>query len=555
MKHIILIFCIVWQGITSATTTLKIKPNKIQLNETFHLILSSDAGQSAGLPNLTPLQPDFTVLGTQHSMSYSIINGQMSAHSKWIIMLRPKHAGNLPIPAIKLGQEQTAPTSILVSSSDTSDKASTDASSTTADGQDAVMLRTEVDDKSPYVNQQVLYTVKLMTNKQMLNAQYQPPQVDNALLIPLGEGRHYETQIHGEYYAVEEQQYVIYPQKSGPLVLHPPTFQATVYDEFPKDVTATAKTLPISVRPAPNDYQGKHWLPAKNIELTETYDPPGESLKKGDAVTRTVTLQAVAMPSQLLPTLSFSVVDGINVYPETPEVKNTFKQNQLVGTATTKVTYLLNQEGRINIPPLALPWFNTTTGKTEIATLPAHTLMVAGGGNILHKTPTRAGEIKQTKISDTHSESTSQTNSATRQWQRICAFIAGFSIALIIVALLLWLRRTQIFNNARHNHAAVKRLQVACLKNKPNDARDALLDWARGEWPHATLLNLQDIGKMSRDPTLKKQLLQLNQALYHKNHSHHWNGISLWQSFKSFRQTKPSKDTARTDLPPINPTA
>lgn len=549
---IILIFCILSQGMSFATTTLKIAPTKIQLNDTFNLILSTDAGQSAGLPNLTPLQHDFTVLGTQRSVSYSIINGQTSSNSQWIILLRPRRAGNLTIPAIKIGQEQTAPRSIEVSASNLPETTTT----ITEDGHDSVMLRTEVDDKAPYVNQQVLYTVKLMSNKQLINAQYQPPRVENALLIPLGDGRHYETQIHGEYYAVEEQQYVIYPQKSGALVLYPPTFQATIYDDFPKEVTAAdAKTVPISVRPAPKDYQGKYWLPAKKIELTEAYDPPGESLKKGDAITRTVTLQAVAMPSQLLPTLSFDVSGGFNVYPDTPEVKNTFKQNQLVGTSTIKVTYLVNQEGRITIPSLELPWFNTTTGRTEIAVLPARTLMVAASGNATTDTLSHTAEIKQTKLTGKVPKRISKNSLDTGRWQTIQSFIAGFGVALVTVALLWWFRRASKFSNARHHHAAVKRLQLACLKNRPNDAREALMDWARIEWPQAAILNLQDIGKMTRDPALKKQLLQLNQVLYHNDQSHHWQGESLWQSFKSFRPSKPTKGSRRRDLPPINPTS
>ncbi len=549
---IFLFLFILCQGTGIAASTMQVEPEQINVNDTFHLMLTSDNAQSGGLPNLTPLQNDFTILGTERSLSYSMVNGQTNSRSQWIILLRPKKVGKLVIPAIKIGQEQTQSGVINVSGEGVPSTSPDQVQS----GADGLMLKTEVNTPNPYVNQQVLYTVKLLSNAQLLNAEYHPPSVENALMIPLGDGRHYQTQVNGELYAVEEQQYAIFPQKSGPLTLHPPSFQAAVYDQVPRRVTVEAKTTPINVRPAPTDYQGINWLPAKKITLAEVYDPPKQTMQEGDTLTRTVTLTAVSMPAQLLPALTFAANDDFNVYPESPEVKNTVRQNELLGTSTMKVTYLLNRDGRITIPALEVPWFNTETGKTEITSLPAHTLMVKANkaaqpakasSSLLGKASSLSSKTTKTSI-----DNTTTTPALPRSF--VWAFVTGFGLAFGLMGLVWWLWPGKGVKRNSQSSAAIKRLEDACQKNRPIHARDALLAWARSQWPEAKILNLNDIAILTRDASLKKHLQALTQVLYHSKQTAAWEGDGLWRCFNAYRQLKPGKtQKASTRLPPINP--
>lgn len=63
------------------------------------------------------------------------------------------------------------------------------------------------------MNQQIIYKVTLYNSKHLLDADYQGPQVENALLIPLGQEKRYQTQKNNINYLVEEQNYAIFPQK------------------------------------------------------------------------------------------------------------------------------------------------------------------------------------------------------------------------------------------------------------------------------------------------------------------------------------------------------
>lgn len=196
------------------------------------------------------------------------------------------------------------------------------------------------------------------------------------MLVPLGEEKRYQTQKNGVTFLVEEQNYAIFPQKSGPLKIKPPVFTALIYDFNPERVKATDKPMNIEVQPIPKEYSGKVWLPAKQVKLMEQYENSDQTIAQGNTLIRTVILEGVGVPAQLLPALNFAEIDGVNVYPEKGKDKNRVTYGELIGRTEIKVTYLFNKAGKITIPELKLPWFNTETGKEEIATLPAKTFEV-----------------------------------------------------------------------------------------------------------------------------------------------------------------------------------
>ncbi|MGL6029809.1 MAG: BatD family protein, partial [Legionella sp.] len=59
-----------------AEIAVKVEPSQVHAGESFRLILSQTPQYSGGLPDLTPLQGQFTILGTERSINYSVINGQ-----------------------------------------------------------------------------------------------------------------------------------------------------------------------------------------------------------------------------------------------------------------------------------------------------------------------------------------------------------------------------------------------------------------------------------------------------------------------------------------------
>ncbi len=265
-------------------------PSKAALGETIRLTLSIVNGHDNQVPDLTPLQQDFDILGTERSASYSLVNGQGTSTHQWVILIVARHKGQLTIPALQFGQEQSLPSQIEIvdqAPSATQEKLETE-------DYKEVFLTTELDNKKIYVNQQVIYKVKLYHLGQLLSVDYQPPQIDNALVVPFTTTRRYQQQIKQQSYVVEELSYAIFPGQRGEVVIKPPAVSALMYDYVPRRLQARGEeqrlmvNAPLSSRPSQQS-----WLPAKRIHLSESYEPIKNQLMQGDTVVRHVHVQAV----------------------------------------------------------------------------------------------------------------------------------------------------------------------------------------------------------------------------------------------------------------------
>jgi hypothetical protein len=547
-RYTLIAILLCWYCVAMATISVHLNPPAVQLGESFRLTFTIDDPKSSGIPNLTPLQENFTIAGTERSMLYSIINGQTHAVNQWTVLLTPKKTGMLPIPPIQIGSQQSTATSINVAG----DTITTTLNDLKTTSQDEVMLKTEANLPELFINQQLIYTVKLYNSQRLLEAEYKPPTVEDALMVPLGDGRRYQTTINGRGYSVEEQQYAIFPQKSGQLKIIAPTFNALVFDAVPRRLNVQAKTTQLMVKPIPANYKGKDWLPASQVALTEVYDQTKTSMKQGDTLVRTVTLQAVGVPAQLLPLFTVDSGPQFNAYSEKPELHNTARQQELIGRVDVKVTYLLNKAGSITIPAFNLPWFNTVTGKEEVVSLPARTLDIkASNGGIAQQTNTPPQSNLQ-KTPD--SPSTADLPSLRPKKSNALAWwlASAFTLTFILVLTFWWLRKSTPVN-AGSKQLVIKNLRLACSTNNPNHAQQALLDWATFQWPNEEVLNLHHIAKLIHDAALKKQLMLLSKTLYDPEEASQWRGDALWRSIQSYTQKKFTTKNRRNELPPINP--
>ncbi|WP_298623663.1 protein BatD [uncultured Legionella sp.] len=543
-KIIICVFLSIYSIIALAEIQVQIEPGQVAMGETFKLILTDDNPQNGGVPDLSALQKEFAIVGTERHVNYVVINGQAQSASQWIISLQALKSGILTIPAIKFGLEQSNPITINV---DAASKAS-NARGTSAQQQD-IMLTAAADEKKPYINQQVIYTVKLFNSKRLLDVEYQGPKVDNALIIPLGDSKRYQTIQNNTNYVVEEQNYAIFPQKSGSLNIISPTFTALVYDINPQRIKVEDKTIKLTVQPIPSGTDAALWLPARQVNLTETYENSSQTLSQGSTLTRTVTLEAVAIPAQLLPKLKFEEGEGFSVYPEKGTDKNQVKQGQLNGSTSFKVTYLFNKAGKVIIPELRLHWFNTETGTNEVISLAPRSI------DITPSATSKADKMipdnkNENRVQPLPRSEVDSSLPAANQWAWLVAFLLGLAW---IITLGLWLWQKRGYPGKKQSQRILDELSKACKEGNPHKTRDALLKWGRQQWPDAPLLNLADLSKLVRDAQLKKQIFILSQVLYQNDAANLWRGDELLRAVIALKRSDFGKKQTANILPPINP--
>lgn len=546
IKKSIFILLFVFSFSLEAAISLDVSPNPVRFGQSFKLVLTQTGTTQINTPDLTPLQADFTIVGTAKSSNYSIINGQASSNNQWTIVLMPKRLGKFDIPSLNFGSEKTNPLTIeVLGSKDNADgdvNANTGLSNTDKD----LMFLTEVSNPKPYLNEAVIYTVKLYKKLDLLDASYEPPTVTDALLIPLGQGRRYQDTKYGHNYAVEEQRYAIFPQKSGVLTIKAPLLQALVFRQMPEKMRVTAPNTRLNAQGIPANYKGTNWIPAKELILQELYDKNDAKFSEGSTLVRTITLEARGLPAELLPDLRLAKTQNFSLYQEKANLKNHLKNGALIGSKTLKLTYLLNKAGKFEIPAIEVSWFNTENRQQENATLPARSLVVEAL-LIPEKAKTTALPLPVMNKDDSKSlrQIPLQTNFG------IVSVALVFAL-LWLITLFLWWQWPHLFSKKRGKKSK-KQLHEACLNNQPNLAKKALLAWAKEVWPDEHILDLAHIMRLIEDDeTFKSEIKGLIDTLYQPKPKH-WQGNALWQSFTAYRQKSSANKKKGSLLPPTNP--
>ena len=328
--------------------------------------------------DLTPLTEDFDVLGTRTSSQVRSINGQVESWTDYIVTLFPLIEGELTIPSIEINNLQTEPIVIsVVNQGPRSNQAN-----------DELFLQMEVNKEALYVQEQLLFTVKLYyTINGIRNPQFTELEMEDTVIQLIGSPNQYEQIIEGVRYGVYEKRYVIFPQRSGPLEIPDILFRGEVTDGSSnfvfrnlntRRVTAFIEGMTINVNERPVDAQEfDNWLPVTNLSISEEWSTDLENLSVGDSVTRTITLTADGLDGAVLPPFSPEALDGINVYEDPASIERTYVDGSIVGTRVESSTLVPVVAGNIEIPEILIPWWDVSSDELKEAFIPAKSIVVS----------------------------------------------------------------------------------------------------------------------------------------------------------------------------------
>ncbi|AEF98553.1 BatD family protein [Methylomonas methanica] len=520
--------------------------NPVSLNESFQITFTA-LETPDGAPDFSPLRANFEILNQERSTNMSWVNGKSSRSEQWVVSVMPKQTGELLIPAIAFGADSSQPSKVLVS----------DASQTQASGNDEVFLKVEASPEKPYVQSQVLYTLKLYRRVQITQASLSDPEIKDALVEKLGEDSTYSTQINGVDYWVTERKYAIFPQQSGLFTIAPLTLTAEVVSNvnnrrprfngfFNRQATETRRVssdaITLNVLPVPSSFTGSAWLSAESVTLNQSWSTDNLQTKVGEPLTRTITLTAKGTTVGQLPELSKSSnIQGLKTYPDQPVLKEDKQSDGMTAIREEKIAYIPSQPGQYTLPALAISWFNTETQKTEVARLPEVKLTALSAGNNQTSQPA-AQPLEQAPLV----QSGRDRSQSPLFWQGL-AGILGLGWLTHIV----WIYRVNRINTASKPRQSQKQtafdrqkpLKTACLHNNPQAAKQALLQWGRH---HFAVDNLTTLASHCADP-LGAEILLLNHCLYSGNHTS-WDGRRLWEAFSKTDNTATITSSRQDDV-------
>lgn len=522
----------------------------VELNESFTLKITVDTAIDVE-PNADDLEEDFYV-GTRSQLSNTtIVNGQISRSRTWTYVLMAKREGDLVIPPVRIGSEQSEPVPIRVTPP-----------STTLPGEADIFVTTEVDHATSYVQAQVLYTVKVYRAVATRQPRLSEPSMDGVevLIESAGEERTYESILGGKAYNVVERIYALFPQESGSISIAPARFEARVlrdgritgrkiYESDPIDVVVNP------IPPPPDDFPEAVWFPAKSVVITEDWSRDQGGLPAGEPITRHITVTALGQLSTQIPVIEPGVSDALKLYPDKPEFRDTAEALGMRAVRRDQYAMIGVAAGEVQLSSILLPWWSIDDAEWQIASLPGSTL------NILPSATAAPVQPVSTEVATPPSDDEGGVSPDIIYndfWRYVSVGLAGLWVMTLIAW---WTSRRPADNTPKEPEAPpihkqqakfLKAARKAALAGEASGIKANLLEWAKLQWPDLPPRSIGDVARRVSMP-LSTQLETLCSASYGPG-ERDWDGDALAKSLRSFSVLNDEvEERATDDLPPLSP--
>ena len=348
--------------------------NPVMLDEAIRLTVTADGSADRDAFDSSPLLKDFVVGRTSVSSQTSIVNFDTKRTTVWTTTLFPRKEGTFTIPSLTIEGKSTKPIQVKVIPVQEQSNVARD-----------YFVTTDIDVKEAYLNQQLLYTVKLFLSSNIERGSLQAPEMQNAEITQLGEDKQYTDIVNGRRYQIIERQFAVVPQASGEFTLRGPIFTGEVmaantnqrfgFFNRTQQINRVGPDITVNIKPIPQgiDYP---WLPSAMVRVDEEW-PQGDSFVAGEPVTRIVTLTALGVVEEQLPDIPEFYPPNFKLYPDQSNTTTVEKDQSLISQRQTSLAIIPTQPGNFVLPEITIPWFNTLTQQTEYATIPARSITVA----------------------------------------------------------------------------------------------------------------------------------------------------------------------------------
>jgi hypothetical protein len=379
-------------------------------------------------------------------------------------------------------------------------------------------------------------------------------ELENAIVVlPEETPQNFNERINGQSYAGIRRTYFLYPQQPGDFRL-PPAQLIVPYAGAPPKTTEAHLTLPPLTFHAdiPEAAHGlEYFLPTTRLTLQQRWSSPLNKLRVGDTVERIITVTTIKMQGMLIPPLPLEVPAGVRIYPEEPKVQDqkTDRGEFVSGQRTQSAKYFIEKEGNYTLSAIELKWWNLTTNRLAIASLPAVHFTAAPNPDFVAELPPEPEPVitlQPKPISP---------------WTRYRFWIRIVAPSSIAIALLVWLAHrylprvyrslTTRREQRRHSEGAYfHNLIRACRRNDAGEAYQWLLRW---QMHFVSARALDDFLEQTNDDALTQQVNSLSATLFASKPKRTWTGQIMADLLEKHRKILSSHSRQRSKLPLLNP--
>ncbi|MGO4820151.1 MULTISPECIES: BatD family protein [unclassified Flavobacterium] len=382
MKRYLILVLLCFQGLMAQVQfETKVSKTTLGLNERLRVDFAMNIdGDNFNEPSFDGFR---VIAGPSQQVSQSWINGRSSFEKVYSYYLLPNQKGTLTIKQATIeynGQVyKTSPVKVTVTAAVEQPK---DPNDTSVSADDNIYLVADISKTNPYINEPITVVYKLyfsynigITNWKELNKpkynDFWSQNIDIKQLVAE------EGMFKGEKYRyVVLRKTVLYPQKSGKLVIEPlaldidvqlPTNRRDVFGrmlltEGSKRVSAGSKTISVKALPEagkPDDFSGAVGRYDFKVTPSKTSLKNGESLDLVVSVTGKGNLKLFTLPKPVVPN-ALEMYDGVH-----NEDVNTSLAG-MSGKVSDTYTIVPQYKGNYPVKPLRFSYFDlgTATYKT-----------------------------------------------------------------------------------------------------------------------------------------------------------------------------------------------
>ncbi len=351
--------------LASAAPRAWLDRDRIVLGET--VTLNIEAGLLSSAPDYSPLQGDFRLSGHSSQRGFSGGTGQTSSYTLFAVALRPLRDGVLTIPALSVGNERTAPLTLVVGPAPDEPP---------AQARGDLFIESVPDDTRPYVQQSVGWVVRLFSAVPIVSGTLDQPAPEGASFQRIGDDAQYSRTINGRQYQVVERRFMLVPERSGPLQVPGASFEGRGTSGLFDDMFGGGRggrlgtqvgPRTLQVQPVP-DKAPQPWLPLHDLKLRYRANPA--ELRQGLAATLTVEAVADGATGAQMPELELPPIDGVQVFPERAQVDERFVDGRPRATVTRSFSLVPGRTGAVALSGVRMGWWDVKAGEAREARLP-----------------------------------------------------------------------------------------------------------------------------------------------------------------------------------------
>ena len=409
------------------SVTLSVSPGRgkreISVGDLFYITIEvKDINQNPEKPSDVPGAKVVYFDRTGQFSSFSNVNGKttQSVSNTYTVTLRAQQEGKFNYGPINVGGVKSNSIAYAIGAP-MPDQTVPNSNSPGAQGRDPdkpeyigkgdgnLFMKAEVSQTNAYVNQAILYTVKLYSTYDAIKfiGATASPKFDGFVVEEskdISTSLEFETYNGKSYATAIIARYIIFPQQEGTLTVKGNTYTVSVdqreyyRDPFygslsvskplqlnvtPNELTVNVKPLP---KPVPADFSGG----VGNFRITSSL--PSQKFVTNQVASIVYTVEGTGNIKYItLPDLQKLYPSELEVYTPTSEAKVNVGRYDVSGSMVFDYSFMPLEWGNFRLPDVKLVYFNPSTGKYETSVAQGYEIAVEKGtGSEKSQTKTKA---------------------------------------------------------------------------------------------------------------------------------------------------------------------